>query len=537
MSDIAGMGTEAGSYTPEFTYLKGEYDIGEARLPYFNLSLRVDDALKFVSLPRDVVFDPTEPIALEELFQRELDEERVREKLVPYLKAANKSKFFNSITVALLPMDPDHPGQFLAEFPGPVTKDDDDAFARLQLGPMRVRQLRSNDAIGYLSWDSHAARAVVLDGQHRLFGLKEVAEDPQFRWRAGLQASRIPVIVLALHKELGYKPAGGQEDETLLAACRTVFIDLNKHSVRVSPERQYLLDDLDLYAVCMRSIMGSEAGAYTRSSISERIAVSNRVPLALVDWYSGKAKFDKASNSLHLTSTLVLYDHVVAALDLPTFAGSDYSKAKRFVDGLVSRLDLAVRDQELKQDIQKHLSNCQEDEVPFALLERQVHAAGTHFRDTIGRVLVRFLTEAKPYQELLNRLEGANILGRPLEAWMALDEVGKAAFPVEEEEERPGVHVRPVVQSVKRRYPLAYQVVFQRAMIDVMVEVDDNREELAEEWGVEASRQSVLSTALDRFNTRIVPQLEVERLGGRGVRYGTLFGRLDRSRSQAEQAD
>lgn len=504
---IEAMGGRTGAFTPDFEFLRGEYDLGETTLPYFNVSLRVEDALKFIRLPRDVVFDPTQPIALEELFQRELDEDRVKSKLVPYLKATHKAKFFNSLTVALLPRDPESPSRFLPSYPPAQQVEEQDSFVVQQLGPVRIKSLTANRDIGYLSWDDREARAVVLDGQHRLFGLKLVVEDQKFRWREDLNQSRIPVIFLILHEALGYKAPEGAESRSLLAACRTIFIDLNKHSVKVSPDRQYLLDDLDIYAVSMRSIMSQEAGSGSYKDVESRVLESGRIPLALIDWYSGKAKFDRTSGSLHLTSTLVLYDHVVTALNLPTFVGADYAKSKRFVDGLISRLDLSARDPGLRESLERHFQECKDEEVPFALLESQVSQLGVHFRETVGEAIVRFLCGITPYKSLINAYEEAGLLRGELETWLALDRIGKSAFPVEEGQERPSTMAREAMELVKSQYPLAYQVVFQRAFIDVVLHLQDVRTDLVSELAWLPDADQFLEAVVSHFDEVVTPQL------------------------------
>src|SRR4051794_5789322 len=105
------------AYTTEFTFVRGRYMIGAEALSYFAVGMRVDEATKSLTLPRDVVLDPLAPIRMEELFQRELDEDRARNEIGAYLKRPKQPKFFNSLTAVLLPVDPDN-GRLLAhEYP------------------------------------------------------------------------------------------------------------------------------------------------------------------------------------------------------------------------------------------------------------------------------------------------------------------------------------------------------------------------------------------------------------------------------------
>ena len=85
----------------------GAYDLGRFRIPYLSCVLTVQQCTDYLSLAGD---DPAFTLAngkVEELFQRDIDEERVAEMAKQYLNpdVATRPAFFNSLTVALLVKD------------------------------------------------------------------------------------------------------------------------------------------------------------------------------------------------------------------------------------------------------------------------------------------------------------------------------------------------------------------------------------------------------------------------------------------------
>ena len=110
MTDFSGFEGGETDYTADYTFVRGVYRLGTESLPYQSLAMRVDEAVTSLTLPRDVVLDPTKPIKIEELFQRDIDRGHV-EDIKEYLKQPHRSKFFNAITAVILPLDPEQKGK------------------------------------------------------------------------------------------------------------------------------------------------------------------------------------------------------------------------------------------------------------------------------------------------------------------------------------------------------------------------------------------------------------------------------------------
>src|SRR4051794_23652253 len=101
---IADLATVAADYSVEVPFLRGAFDLSSTAVPYYSSTLPAGQLRTMLRLPSQLPVDPHQPIKLEELFQRELDEERVRTRIMPYLRDERSLRFFNALTVALLPL-------------------------------------------------------------------------------------------------------------------------------------------------------------------------------------------------------------------------------------------------------------------------------------------------------------------------------------------------------------------------------------------------------------------------------------------------
>ena len=242
--DIVGLGGAPVSYTPEMTFLRGRYRIGPEMLAYYAVTMRVDEAIKVLTLPSDVVLDPLAPIKMEELFQRDLDRGHGAD-IVEFLKAPMEPKFFNAITAVVLPLDPEDGRRFAHSYvslPNRPPTVDEANFETVDIGPVRLRCLRANADAGLISWDSRLSRSIIVDGQHRLWALRTLLEETEFPYRHDLAETTIPVLIVVLDRAAGFESDAANAD-SVISVCRSIFIDLNKHAQTVSRARTILLDD------------------------------------------------------------------------------------------------------------------------------------------------------------------------------------------------------------------------------------------------------------------------------------------------------
>lgn len=516
MPELSKLGQGSEPYSPEYTFVRGQYAIGEERLPYFAVSMSIDDASKYLTFAREVVFDPAEPVDFEELIQREVDQSRTA--IDNYLIRDNRVKFFNSFTVVLLPVEPGNQARIQREYPpsGSYPVDQTDAaYSHTDVGTIFIRRLIDHPDVGFLKWNTNRVKPVLIDGQHRYQAIKRLLEDERFRAKLRPAETRIPVIFLVLDERADFvAPSASQK--SVLAACRSVFIDLNKHARPVAKARQYLLDDRDLTAVAMRSILSRQIGVSLTGDgdpsavlpAAERVSKTGRVPLALVDWHSGEAKFDQL---YYISTVSVLYEAVASALRLPRVkSASDYQGYTKQLDHLEELLDLSEQPAWDGEAVRARLETNKADEIPFDFTDEEVTSVGAGFRDSIGQLVTEPLVRLEPYSALIEKYERNELVSGRLELWLGHDEQGKRIF--EADGEQPSEVALPIANDVKDEYRLAYQVVFQKGFFEAAFALWDFADVLDQLWTGEdfgdVSASAFARAWSNVFNRRLASTLE-----------------------------
>jgi len=290
----------------------------EASLPYFATLLRIERLIDEIQVAEEISPDLQNKWSLSELFQREVNRDRVKEELVEgYLQVASKLKFFNALTVVLMPKNPDT-GRVGENFLPPTdacppipwsaaaTSDADWAkHSEARTFHLRGFQYTQIGDQARLRWDPEQVHAVVVDGQHRLVALR------QFRGRDGGNAltpaqkqTTIPVIFVLLIPDLGFIRPQDAQVMSLSAVSREIFTDLNKNAKPVDRARELILDDWSVVARCVRTLVTNTTATRSQAEL----------PLTLVRWQEPNNRFDSGYyvNSLvHLDMTLL------TLLDLP----------------------------------------------------------------------------------------------------------------------------------------------------------------------------------------------------------------------------
>ena len=112
-----------------------------------------------------------------ELFQRDVDEERVRTMLMPYFKKPTKIKFFNPLTIVVLPID--RSGRVLQAVS--ETRSEDTEYAEGTLaqcleakGYYKIQVPEDRPQWSCVRWNSDKVKLVAVDGQHRLSALQRI---------------------------------------------------------------------------------------------------------------------------------------------------------------------------------------------------------------------------------------------------------------------------------------------------------------------------------------------------------------------------
>jgi hypothetical protein len=215
---------------------------------------------------------------IRDLFQRDVDITRVEKSILPYLQDETKVKFFNPLTLVLLPVDiltgtPDADVPYVK--PENITKDGHHYTRYERPGLFCLEQHESVPAYSRLRWNSNKIKLVAIDGQHRLSALKYWKEIPGPK---DLDTWQIPVVILGVFRA---DNIGDHKPATLLEIVRKTFIYINSRAEEVNEARRILLDDEEIEAVCAQEVVQASHRNDCRAP-GERD--ESRLPLFFFDW-------------------------------------------------------------------------------------------------------------------------------------------------------------------------------------------------------------------------------------------------------------
>ena len=212
-----------------------------------------------------------------DLFQRTVDKERVGHSILPYLQDKDKVKFFNPLTLILLPFDTDT-AQIEKELFYVEPREEElsgHAYEVLEKeGCYRFLSHSVQPAYSYVEWNEQRVKVVAIDGQHRLSALKRWKDDPT---RGGeLSGWRIPVVLLGM-----FKADKEVSTPNILEVVRKTFIYINSTAKEINESRRILLDDESVNCICSQEVVqvaheNDQKGIYKLDG--------SKVPLMFYDW-------------------------------------------------------------------------------------------------------------------------------------------------------------------------------------------------------------------------------------------------------------
>lgn len=279
--------------------VKGEFSLSSSvKVPYFTCLMDLNRVTQELKTHEEVNPSLDTTYSLEELFQRQIDIERVQREIVDgYLRLHNKIKFFNSLTIVLLPKDEE--GKIVSEFvnyenndpviPDPQFGPFDTFFAQGQAADKKAVfggvqfVTTKTENLARLRWDKRRVDAVAVDGQHRLRALKLWMEGKNQQLSEIERPTRIPIIFLMLHKDAGFVGAANGGTSGIKGIAREIFTDLNKNAREVDLATQIILDDLSVESCCVRSLV-------TKTTCTDDDTL---LPLSLLRWQEANNRFDQ----------------------------------------------------------------------------------------------------------------------------------------------------------------------------------------------------------------------------------------------------
>ncbi|MBP8810893.1 MAG: hypothetical protein KBG48_08840 [Kofleriaceae bacterium] len=464
---------EAPDYTPRRPILRGTFSINKSSIPYFQGLMTLEEVEKELKLVENLPSDLRSMWRLEELFQREIDWDRVKVDIVNgYLRQPAKLQFFNALTVALLPLndrrmlDKDYG---VAGSPPPLP----DALAK---SPWESKEIGGVQLVtapkstnGFISWDKRRIFAATIDGQHRLAALQELV-------RAGnlplsTLTTSIPVIFLVLDPAAGLAVPDSQfadDANKILGIVREVFIDLNKSAKAVLRARRILLDDQEIESRCVRQLLAPRIGEVTR----------DRLPLGLVHWqHNVTAKFNAGKQTGPFVTTVeLLYSIVKDVLEIsPPKDPLEEAYVRKFVASVEDSLrvsELVAANPDRYQGVPKLISYVEQHylrdgfEQPFSNLPGPyLRAADDGFRRYWQPLFISILMGFKPYKEFIEQVRARGGLDGELAFYLALPERAQAAQSKEWGEDRIAKIEKPLDELARmkiRDWP--FYAVFQKGM-------------------------------------------------------------------------
>lgn len=469
--------------TPHFSFLHGAFRLSRWTIPYFTSTITLEQAARDLHLTTDIPGAEEINWSIDELYQRDLDWVRVETNIVPYLRQQDAPQFFNSLTIALLPYDKSS-RQILSDFSDaqnwtpPVLLDEERFAKKMSVGPLRFGFWENWETprdkgfeSGEVRWNTDEVFGVAIDGQHRLAAIKSYAE-------SGLASAggvtSVPVIFLLFDPRVGFQQP---RPAAVVELLRALFIDLNKHAETVSRARQILLDDRDPHAVCVRQVVGTEL----RPTTDELNQDPPRLPLLLVDWHREQAKFDDGP---YLTTVLGL-DWMIGQIlnSKPVKDFTDYRAVRRQISRVEARLGISLHSATDRLDQVEHISL-----TPFIYGDDELRSIADAFGAVWVRPLCELLTKFQPYADFLDKRITDGTLSLEFQHWFRLfDRAQKDPYAGRATTEyrqflgrlstRPDSprsqayfeSLRAELEAIKEAN-LAFNVVFQRALVDAFVE-------------------------------------------------------------------
>lgn len=483
---ITSGGKKGPSYINPLYGVHGKFTLSSRTdIPYFLSTMRIERAIEELKIAEQVPPNLKNRWSLTELYQREVDRDRVNKDLVRgYLADPKKLKFFNAITIVLLPKAAD--GTLLDNFDDmaegnapPIPYDGQDEEDR-QWGdsPGETRdfagvQYKTIGEQARIRWSPEQVHAVAVDGQHRLVALGEYKE--QIRKKALTPEEKetaIPIIILLLAGPAGFSV--GSEEEAIRVLARELFTDLNKNAKKVDKARELILDDWSIDAQCVRTLVTSETARDEPPLL----------PLSLVRWQEALNRFD---TSYYLNS-IVHLDLLVAdvlRLELPRnpMEKSEVEKFIASVDAALGNSTRGTGSPALSDGSrtlgdayrQEYLDDDENPQTPLSRLPPSfLDAAVSAFRELHHPWLLPILTEFRPYKNLLDYARENNLIeGTFGEFWAQTAEhrgaIKDDQIGADEEwytrEIQTHLNQISIVKGEKDKADWSFKAIFQKALV------------------------------------------------------------------------
>jgi hypothetical protein len=258
-----------------------------------------------------------------DLFQRDVDDDRVTEDIIPYFKDESKIKYFNPITLILLPTENGKRNivRNIEYIEPTVHASGQTERVYEREGYYRLNFYRHTDPIAKLEWNDSNCFLVAIDGQHRISGLKRWKNEPGSNFRDW----KIPVVILNI-----FKVDPKKSTANLLEIIRKTFVYINTKAERINNARKILLNDESVNSICTQEMVQFSHNNDIKP-IEERDATI--MPLIFYDWH-GKKQSPAPASLKSVEEIELWFEHYLFGED-----SSEYQKSELFLADLNPPLD------------------------------------------------------------------------------------------------------------------------------------------------------------------------------------------------------
>lgn len=333
---------EKKKYDQDIMGIYGALGNGDTKISYIQTSLTIDkiDSLGLVS-----EIPGSEKWPIRQLFQRDIDSQRVKDEIIPYFKNSSMAKFFNPLTIAVLPINKG--GSFSDKLQEKVCEpsshfENGGAYEIPNFYKVSYSNIGS-PSWGELQWNSSEVKLIAIDGQHRLSALKRLQalhhKDPtnSHLQDIGFSSWSVPIVLVTV----GHVDTRDSH-HVILEKTRNIFVTINKQARPPSRSRTILLNDYSVTAICCQEVLDSCKDT------------KGHIPLAVFDWREFRSD-NRSDASPHLLSVDELEDLMIHYL-----LGEDDKKSGRvslseeqeqnlFVDDMVDKIKADMGDDEKRK--------------------------------------------------------------------------------------------------------------------------------------------------------------------------------------------
>ena len=309
-------------YLRSISGVYGEFGAGGGVQAFYLQCALTPAQLAWVSLISEIT--GSEKWDVRDLFQRDVDIDRVTNGLIPYLREEEKIKFFNPLTLTVLPMAND--GHTVLPHMPEVQEKRVEVDGRMwnsleRPDYYRLRWIDDHPEFAVLDLSEAQSRLVAIDGQHRLSALKRILRDTGTPTYEDLMTWRIPIVVVSFRST-----KDGQDSPSVLEVVRSIFVSINKEAKEINRAREILLSDESINSVFTQELL-EKSHRNDLEPPEERD--SNLLPLLCYDWRGEESGGDR----VHAPAAIKSIEEIYSWFD-QYILGEDFSTDQKAALGV-----------------------------------------------------------------------------------------------------------------------------------------------------------------------------------------------------------